>query len=111
MFGDGIPLWWDEDHQAIRVVGTRLKLEAIVRVCNEGYDGPEEVVQNFDVLTTEMAERIVDWCRGHPAEVRHYMRHVEKGEEAVLAQLAPRLRDDRKRRRQRRAQQAQAQAV
>lgn len=109
-FTEGVPLWLDEEHQTIRIIGTRLKLEAIVRLYSEGHaPQPGEIVEEFDVLTIEMAERIVDWCRRHPMELNAYMGRVEKEEESVLAQLAPRAEEDRQRRKEWLAQRAQAQ--
>ena len=96
--GEGVPLWVDDEHRTIRVTGTRLKLEAIIRMYEEGLTRPEEIVEAFDVLTIDAAERIGDWRRGHPVEVKAYMRQVEREEASVLAQLAPRVEEARKRR-------------
>jgi uncharacterized protein (DUF433 family) len=56
----------------VRVSGTRIPLERIVREFQAG-STPEQIVQDFDVLTVEQVYAVVNYYLHHRSEVDAYL--------------------------------------
>lgn len=67
---------------AIRVAGTRVGIETIVRDYNSGAS-PEEIVLRYPTLTLEQVHATITYYLSHTAEVHAYLTRVEEHGEAA----------------------------
>ncbi len=74
--GDPPPLCETEDG-VIRVSGTRVSLERVVRAFQLGAT-PEQIAQDFDVLTIETVYAVVNYYLHHRSEVDYYLATSER---------------------------------
>jgi uncharacterized protein (DUF433 family) len=72
---DPPPLSEGEDG-VVRVTGTRIPLERVVRAFLAGAT-PEQIVQDYDVLTIEAVYAVVNYYLHHRAEVDAYLVDAE----------------------------------
>ena len=77
--GDVPPLCQTEDG-VIRVSGTRIPLERVVQAFRSGAT-PEQIAQDYDVLTIEDVYAVVNYYLHHRSEVDAYLEIA--GQEAV----------------------------
>ena len=68
---DPIPLYESEDG-ILRVAGTRIPLERIVRAFLAGAT-PEQIVQDYDVLEIKDVYAVITWYLHHRGEVESYL--------------------------------------
>ncbi len=108
---EDVPLWVDEEHGVVRIPGTRLKLETVIHMYNEGFTEPEEIVRSFDTLTVEKVRRILDWYQTRRYEVDSYIQWSERTADLLWAELEPRMADYRRRKEESRLQRPQVQSV
>ncbi len=73
---DPIPLSESEDG-VLRVAGTRIPLERIVRAFMAGAT-PEQIVQDYDVLQIKDVYTIIAWYLHHRVEVDSYLANVDQ---------------------------------
>jgi uncharacterized protein (DUF433 family) len=69
------PLTADE-HGTVRVTGTRVMLELVVRAHQRGMT-PERIAERFDTLTLADVYAVVGYYLRHRAEVDEYLRRRE----------------------------------
>ena len=74
--GDFPPLC-ETDDGVIRVSGTRIPLERVVRAFRSGAT-PEQIAQDFDVLTIESVYAVVNYYLHHRSEVDAYLTAAEE---------------------------------
>ena len=74
-----VPLFEDEQG-GLRVNGTRVLVERIVRAFEDGAT-PEEIVHRYDTLQLADVYAVLTWYLGHKAEVERYLR--DRAEEAT----------------------------
>ena len=74
--GDLPPLC-ETDDGVIRVSGTRIPLERVVRAFRSGAT-PEQIAQDFDVLTIECVYSVVNYYLHHRSEVDAYLATAEE---------------------------------
>ncbi len=73
---DPPPLHESEDG-VVRISGTRIPLERVVRAFLAGAT-PEQIVQDFDVLTIEQVYAVVNYYLHHRTEVDAYLANAEE---------------------------------
>ena len=74
-FPEGIPLNYD-DRGAIRVKGSRVRLDTIVARMKVG-DTPEEIHEGFPSVTLAQINTILDWYRNNQVEADEYLMEQE----------------------------------
>jgi len=74
--GDPPPLS-QTDEGIIRISGTRVPLERVIRAFRSGAT-PEQIVQDFDVLTIEQVYAVVNYYLHHRSDVDAYLAAVEQ---------------------------------
>jgi len=74
--GDPPPLCETEDG-VIRISGTRVSLERVVRAFRMGAT-PEQIAQDFDVLTIESVYSVVNYYLHYRSEVDAYLATAEQ---------------------------------
>ena len=74
--GDLPPLCQTEDG-VIRVSGTRIPLERVVRAFRAG-STPEQIAQDFDTLTIESVYAVVNYYLHHRNDVEDYLATAEQ---------------------------------
>ncbi len=80
-----VPLRQDE-FGGLRVAGTRVLLDLIVRAYNAGAT-PEEIVQAYDVLKLRDVYAVVAWCLSNETAVNEYMAERERQASSVREEL------------------------
>ena len=83
--GDIPPLCQAEDG-IIRVSGTRIPLERVVRAFRSGAT-PEQITQDFDVLTVEDVYAVVNYYLHHRSEVDAYLAAAEQDAVKTRAEI------------------------
>jgi uncharacterized protein (DUF433 family) len=73
---ESIPLRKDA-HGVIRVAGTRVPLETVIRVFETGAT-PEEIAQNFSVLRLDDVYAVITYYLRHRDEVAIYIQERER---------------------------------
>jgi uncharacterized protein (DUF433 family) len=73
---DPPPLCENAD-RVVRIAGTRIPLERIVRAFLSGAT-PEQIVQDYDVLTIEDVYAVINYYLHHRAEVDAYLAEAEQ---------------------------------
>ena len=86
-FPDTVPL--QHRDRAIRVTGSRIPLDTIVR-CVEMGDTPEVIQDNFPSLTLEQINAVIGWYLDNRADVDEYIREREVEAEKVRLELESR---------------------
>lgn len=82
---DPVPLHLDE-HGTIRVAGTRLTLESVLALYQQG-KAPEEIAWSFDGVTLGDVYAVLSYYLHHQAEVEAYLAEQEAASEAVWREL------------------------
>ena len=67
----------ETDDGVIRVSGTRVPLERVIRAFRSGAT-PEQIAQDFDVLTIERVYAVVNYYLHHRCEVDAYLNTAEQ---------------------------------
>ena len=70
----------------IRVSGTRISLERIVRAFRAG-STPEQIVQDYDVLSLEDAYAVVSYYLHHRSEVDAYLADCEQDAAQIRSEI------------------------
>jgi uncharacterized protein (DUF433 family) len=72
-----LPPLREADDGVVRIAGTRIPLERVLRAFLTGMT-PEQIVQDFDVLTVEDVYAVVNYYLHHRSEVDAYMAGSEQ---------------------------------
>jgi uncharacterized protein (DUF433 family) len=72
-----VPPLRETDDGVVRIAGTRIPLERVVRAFLAGMT-PEQISQNFDVLRIEDVYAVVNFYLHHRDEVDAYMKAAEQ---------------------------------
>lgn len=70
---------------AIRLKGTRVGIETVVRDYQEGAS-PEEIALRYPTLTLEQIYATITYYLAHPEQVETYLQHVQQRQEAAYQQ-------------------------
>ncbi len=74
-----VPLYWAEDHQVIRVLGTRVPIDCIVYLFNEEKKSAEEIAAvEYPSVGLEKVYAVIAWYLRHKAEVDAYIAEGER---------------------------------
>ena len=79
------PLSQGEDG-VVRISGTRIPLERVVRAFQAGAT-PEQIAQDFDVLTIEAVYAVVTYYLHHRDEVDAYLAEAERQAAAIRSEV------------------------
>ena len=80
------PPLYESDDRVVRISGTRLPLERVVRAFLAG-STPEQIVQDYDVLSIEDVYAIVNYYLHHRQEVEAYLVAAEKEAEGTKLEI------------------------
>ena len=83
--GDPPPLC-ETENGVIRISGTRVPLERVVRAFHLGAT-PEQIAQDYDVLTIESVYAVVNYYLHHRSEVDAYLATVEQESEKTRRKI------------------------
>jgi uncharacterized protein (DUF433 family) len=82
---DPAPITINTDGVAL-IGGTRVRLETIVAAFHDG-DSPEQIVDNYDVLTLADVYAVIAYYLNHREEVDEYIRQQEAAAEQVRREI------------------------
>jgi uncharacterized protein (DUF433 family) len=85
---EAVPLEWQEDGRVLRVRGTRVPLETIVRAYRAGLTA-EQIADEFDTLLLADVYSVLGYMLRHRADVERYMKWVEDQTTAMRAEVEP----------------------
>jgi len=85
---EAIPLTADENG-ILRISGTRVLLDSVVDLFDEGAS-PEEIVEQFDVLKLDDVYAVITFYLRHREEVKGHLADEERKAEEIRQRIEPR---------------------
>jgi uncharacterized protein (DUF433 family) len=74
------------DDGVVRISGTRIPLERVIRVFLAG-STPEQIAQDYDVLTVEQIYAVVNYYLHHRSDVDAYLNEAERAAATTRAEI------------------------
>lgn len=85
---ESVPLYWAEDHQVIRVEGTRVPIDCIVYLFNEEKKSAEEIASvEYPSVGLEKVYAVIAWYLRHKADVDAYVAERERKAEEIRREI------------------------
>jgi uncharacterized protein (DUF433 family) len=74
------------DDGVVRISGTRIPLERVIRAFLAG-STPEQIAQDYDVLTVEQIYAVVNYYLHHRSDVDAYLNEAERAAATTRAEI------------------------